>query len=293
MTYPQTYDASFFPILASDIPLVVTRNTIHHHFPLHRHDVMEISLVLSGDGVETINGMSHPMTPGTVTVIMPYQFHEIHSTGSTPLVLFNCMFGLELLLASPTNQERAIVDSLLATDSTEPYVLKLAPTAHRKVESLLGDLLVEFNRHNPYKHTMLKSKMLELLIHLERERTSSAQPSQLRPENTDPLASKILLYLHQAYREEISLEDAANHFHISTTLLASTIRRSVGKSYLELLHEIRLRHACSLLLSSDMSVADLALEAGFQSAQTFFRVFKQAKGITPNAYRKANVFPIS
>ncbi|MDQ1909273.1 AraC family transcriptional regulator [Paenibacillus sp. GD4] len=286
MTYPQTFDASIYPVLGSSTPLVVTRNVIHHHFPSHRHDVMEFSLVVGGEGTEWINGIPHRMLPGTATFIMPYQFHEISSTGSEPLTLLNCMFGLELLLSSPSSEQRQLVSDLMSTDSAEPYVLSLSKTESQTVETLFTELLREFRGTSKYRQSMLKLKLTEIVIHLERFRSRTALGQKGTSSAHDSLAQRLLVYLHQSFREELSLERLAEQFHVSRTYLSTILRQTTGKTFVELLHEIRLRHASSLLLSSDLAIADVTMEAGFQSVKTFHRVFKQYKGMTPKAYRE-------
>jgi AraC-like DNA-binding protein len=53
------------------------------------------------------------------------------------------------------------------------------------------------------------------------------------------------------------------------------------------LHDVRIRHACVLLHSTEMSIAEVAFEAGYGSYSTFIRVFQEQKGMSPTAYRKA------
>jgi AraC-like DNA-binding protein len=285
MTYPKTLDSSFFPILASSTPLVVASNSIHSHYPIHRHDVMEFSLVVGGHGTEWVNGIPHVMTPGTVTMIMPYQFHEIKNNGSEPLLLLNCMFGLELLHSAISAQEREIVSAIMPIDSLEPYVLHLTQTAYSTIESLFRNLLQEFNLDRKYRHTMLRAKLLEILVTLERYRSNDSKSHAAPRDIQHGFADKLLLYIHQNYQNHLTLKQLESHFYLSKTHICAIIRQTTGKSFIELQHEIRLRHACSLLVSSEMKLTDVAAESGFQSSKTFFRVFKKDKGLTPRDYR--------
>lgn len=288
MTLPRTYDADFYPILASETPLIVSINRIPHHFPPHRHEVLEFSLVVEGEGIEKINGVSHSMAPGTVTLIMPYQIHEIRNTGSEPLVLFNCMFGIDLVLTSFSNRNEQLADALMSYRSPEPYSFRLRDSARTKMEGLFRDLLREFIHDAPFRTNMLTAKLTELLIFLIRNAPSSLAPS-LRSENRLPerqhLPGQILLYLHTHYREKLTLDEVASRFFVSRAHLCALLRETTGKTFTELIHEIRLRHACSLLTATDMKISDVATESGFASSQTFFRVFRQAKKMSPNEYR--------
>jgi AraC-like DNA-binding protein len=68
--------------------------------------------------------------------------------------------------------------------------------------------------------------------------------------------------------------------------LSKLLKRHLGTSFIDFIHELRIRQACSLLRSSDMSITDIALEVGFRSFASFSRVFNHLKGVTPSVYRK-------
>ena len=49
---------------------------------------------------------------------------------------------------------------------------------------------------------------------------------------------------------------------------------------------VRIEKACELLRETDISVATVAKRVGFNSANYFYRVFKQWVGMTPTQYRE-------
>jgi AraC-like DNA-binding protein len=53
------------------------------------------------------------------------------------------------------------------------------------------------------------------------------------------------------------------------------------------LHELRIRHSCALLQSTDMSISEIAYEVGYGSYNAFIRVFKEIRGVSPSEYRKS------
>ena len=70
---------------------------------------------------------------------------------------------------------------------------------------------------------------------------------------------------------------------------AAFAKGSPYKSLIEFLTDCRLPHAAKLLTSRpDLSIADVARESGFPSADTFGRNFKQKYALTPSAYRSAS-----
>ena len=66
-------------------------------------------------------------------------------------------------------------------------------------------------------------------------------------------------------------------------LLAS--KRSVGKTYVGYLNELRINRACRALIETDLNITQIAYDAGFNNLSNFNRRFLDVKGMTPRAYR--------
>ncbi len=140
-----------------------------------------------------------------------------------------------------------------------------------EIEALFRELHAEFISDSLFRQTLLRAKLTELIVLIQRhvsiERTLPLHvDSQVKPD----LIGKILLYLNLNYQNELTLDQVATYFFISKTYLCHVVRHHTGKTMIALLHEIRLRHACSLLISTDLKMTDLASESGFSSVKTFF-----------------------
>ncbi|MCX7993416.1 MAG: helix-turn-helix transcriptional regulator [Fimbriimonadales bacterium] len=64
-------------------------------------------------------------------------------------------------------------------------------------------------------------------------------------------------------------------------------RVAMGCSPSEYLTELRLRRAANLLVSTNLSVSEIALEVGYLSLSHFSRVFRERFGKTPRAFRQS------
>src|SRR5690606_32673826 len=107
----------------------------------------------------------------------------------------------------------------------------------------------------------------------------------------DPIESKVnfwkvLQYLHVHYQEDLSLESISRQFRVSPPYISRLFKEHVGQSFLTYLHELRIKSAASLLISTDMSISDIATEVGFESYRTFLRVFRDIRGQTPSEFRE-------
>lgn len=91
-------------------------------------------------------------------------------------------------------------------------------------------------------------------------------------------------YIQFNYSHDISVDDIAKAVGVSRSHLYRVFMFNVGKSPVEYLTDYRIREACSLLKSSGLSIAEIAVSVGFFDQFYFSRVFKKVKGIPPSKY---------
>jgi transcriptional regulator GlxA family with amidase domain len=77
-------------------------------------------------------------------------------------------------------------------------------------------------------------------------------------------------------------------YHKSSPYLSRIFKNHMGQSFQDYLNALRVNRACTLLVTSDITITDVAIESGFEHFRTFSRVFKEVKGLTPKEYRSSN-----
>lgn len=95
-------------------------------------------------------------------------------------------------------------------------------------------------------------------------------------------------YLNPDYR----LADLAAAAQCSAGEISRTINERTGAGFVHILNNERLRHATELLTSPQearTSIEAIALMSGFRSRSAFYRAFTETHGVTPAAYRKAQM----
>ena len=90
----------------------------------------------------------------------------------------------------------------------------------------------------------------------------------------------------QANYQGIALSDIAAHFHLSEPYLSKDIHDKSGKTFGDLLINIRMKKAKTLLRNGNMTVENVAMAVGYPNVEHFNRVFKKKMGMTPVQYRK-------
>ncbi len=96
---------------------------------------------------------------------------------------------------------------------------------------------------------------------------------------------KIFSYTLQNFKEKIFIEDVAGLTNLSVTSFCRYFKITANKSYFDFLTEVRLNHACRLIVETDYTIQHIALDSGFENTSNFYRHFKNVKGVTPKEYK--------
>ncbi|NGP45465.1 AraC family transcriptional regulator [Bacillaceae bacterium SIJ1] len=276
------YHLSQYPNGDTIFPFHIDIHPIERTFPTHRHDFLECAYVQSGTGTEEVNGQSFSLQPGTLAFIRPFDTHAIHcdqTEGS--LVLYNINFRPELF-ASWELASSSLYPLLYERSKWPHSHVQLQGEARKRAEVLTKDMHKAYLSSSPHRYVRLQAQLTDLLLLF-----FEAAQNQPAKEGTRPADTwQVLDYIHAHFREPLRLKDLASTFHVSASYLSEKIISMCGKPFTAYLHELRVRHACSLLHATRMAIADIAEASGFVSIKTFSRVFKSYTGKTPSAYRK-------
>jgi AraC-like DNA-binding protein len=85
----------------------------------------------------------------------------------------------------------------------------------------------------------------------------------------------------------LTIANVARECRLTPSYFAKAFRRTTGMSPLHYLTHIRVREAKSLLASSTLPLADIALICGFGDQSYFTRVFSRSVGTSPGAWRRS------
>ena len=87
---------------------------------------------------------------------------------------------------------------------------------------------------------------------------------------------------------DLMLEEAADALKLNKYYFSHYFKRCMGYSFHSYLTFTRVNFAKRLLIETKMPITDVAFRSGFNSLQTFNRVFKASTGFTPGNYRREN-----
>jgi AraC-like DNA-binding protein len=98
--------------------------------------------------------------------------------------------------------------------------------------------------------------------------------------------NRVYAYVIANYTQEVHLDEVAHLANMTETAFCRYFKKVTKKTFVEMVTEFRIKHACELLRSSQLSMAEICFESGFGNLSHFNKQFKQYMNETPLQYRK-------
>ena len=135
----------------------------------------------------------------------------------------------------------------------------------------------------PVNYEEFGSCIDNMKISLFERRVSAAEEPEKQEERT---ITGLTRYLQEHLAEEISLSVLAEEFHLNPQYISQLFKSEIGVNFLAYLTNIRMEKAKKLLLTTSLSIAEVAEQSGYGDYRVFTKVFKKSEGVTPSQYRR-------
>lgn len=98
---------------------------------------------------------------------------------------------------------------------------------------------------------------------------------------------QMVKYIDTHFQSRLYLKDLSAKFFINQVYCCQFFKKNLGKTFSEYVTELRIKKACELLKSTDLSIEEVATKVGYVDYYYFNKVFKKQCGITPTKFRKS------
>jgi len=133
-------------------------------------------------------------------------------------------------------------------------------------------------------------RLIELLDYMsktnQKQLLASTGYSKIRKSADFDRFDKAHRYMIDNFHQNISLEAVSGIVGMTATSFCRYFKKHTKKSFHSVLNEIRVGHACKLLLENKLNISGVCFESGFHNVSNFNEQFKKIKGMTPSQYIK-------
>ncbi len=106
---------------------------------------------------------------------------------------------------------------------------------------------------------------------------------------TDIIAGQVKHYIDTHFDEQFTLQDISDAIRVSPYHLAHMFKETTGYSPMQYTVRRRLGEAQSLLITTSLSVTEIAVSVGFGNPCHFNTMFSKYIGMSPSRYRSSYV----
>lgn len=268
---------SFYGGIPVNVELLNIKN-----MPFYWHNSIEILYVLKGEIDVTIDSDSCIIKQGEVEIINVDEAHTISSKVDNLVLIFN--IDTEFL----KNYYKDIDDVFFYTDNTS----QIEEGKYDVLKRYLSNIYYEMIKHGEEYEIEIQSNTVSLLFHLVNEfHYLTIEDSDLKDKEIQlERYHRITKYIYTNYMNKISLKDIADKEFLSLHYLSHELKNRFGYSFQEILNLTRIEESIKLLLDTDTSVSDIALETGFSHVRYYNKNFKTYYNCTPSQFRKKYKF---
>ncbi|MBR2650458.1 MAG: helix-turn-helix domain-containing protein [Clostridia bacterium] len=244
-----------------------------YDFREHIHQFPEIILVLEGELEIIVDGRVELARAGDVIVVQPFRLHGFRTPRFCRMwmIVFSNDF-----ISDFSEENELLLYGERAVFTPSPEVLALLK--HRMPYTLERLVLCDKAQYRRIKAALYA-------VYENYFSTASLTGSGESAYKTEIL-SRVIAYLREHYSESVSLVGVARALGYNPEYISHCLSALRGMNFRALVNCLRLDKAKNLLITSDRTVVDIALECGFSCERSFHRVFREMSGMTPGEYRR-------
>lgn len=251
------------------------------------HDFWEFAYIDKGSVVFTADNREFLLKGGEMVFHRPNEFHKLAANkvpSNITIVSFVCtspaMKYFENKIFKLRDDERDILSSLIGEglSAFEPLTPKPPIMGMKERENPpFAAVQMTFNLLEQFLVALLRRS--ETAIHRESRSVSRIERSSY-PEDI----YQILIFLEENVANKLSVEEIAEHFHMSVNTIKKHFSECVHCGMIEKFNDMKLQHAKVLIRERNLNFTEIADVLGFSSVHYFSRLFKLKTGMTPTEY---------
>ena len=276
------------PKLIEETIRVESWNMNYFFDPIHFHEEFQITLILEGTGSLFVADNAVPFKEEEIYLFgknLPHVFksdktyHTNQSHGHSRAI--SVFFNQEVIKSSLNGIPEAYAIQRLLDFAI--YGIKVS----KENTPLIRRSLIALTRKKSFEKVMLFLRILQKISEDNNLKfiSSTGIPIHTVVKNM-PNITRVFDFIQKNYKEKITLEQIAALVNMSPTAFCRFFKYRTQKTFSRFLIEVRIGHACKLLIQDDFNTAECCYSCGFSNISNFHRQFKSVTGMTPSQYRQ-------
>ncbi|HEY0055834.1 MAG TPA: AraC family transcriptional regulator [Pedobacter sp.] len=278
---------AFLPDLVQAPKSFLLKKIERPHFAtdLHFHSECQLVYVLSGSGMRIIGDTPEHFEPGDVSFVGPNIPHVWYSDSKSSEKAISIALYINPVLLCQELQQMMDTEELQQFFTRSERGIRLEGHKKKRVQAIMLSMQTQ-------KSVSLLASFFKILDELldPDDLVWLNQPNLLSVYSNQPQSRvhKLMNYLQQNFREEITLSQAASVAGLEIRSFCRYFKTLTNRTFSAFVNEMRIGFASKLLVKTDLPVTQVGQESGYSNQSYFNRVFRDIHQMSPKEFRKGN-----
>lgn len=256
--------------------------------PWHWHDELEAAVVEEGEAVVSFSGGQFSLKKGEGFFINAGILHAVWKGGCGVCICHSIVYHPRLVGGG--------IESVFWEKYMQPLLVDaklkgiiLRPSSPWQQEALrhIEDAWLSCTAEPDGYEFLVRNSLSAFLYQIISNGSGAAGSGgmSLKAQRNNERIKIMLQFMNSHLGEELSVRKIAGSAAVSESECLRCFRTVIGTPPIQFLKRLRIQKAAELLLSTDLKIADIASQCGFQDMSYFSKVFGDLYGATPSEYR--------
>ena len=236
--------------------------------PTRKTTMFELELPFGEGGVSFVNNTQQKISRNMIICAKPGQLRHTK-------LPFTCYYIHAIV------NEGSVFDTL----SILPDFIDIPAESFAEIKGVFVSIC-EQSEDGSSENEMLIGSLFLKLVHIL-SKIASPRKMHTPKANNREAVEKTITFIKNNLTAELSLEALASEVKFSPVYFHRLFKASTGKTLRCYVEEQRIKKAVDLLVSTDLSLTEIAYECGFSSQSYFSCAFKKRMGLTPRDYARS------
>ena len=275
------------PLKPTDMFVVLDSVSNGFDYPIHNHPEYELNLIAGISGSRIVGDSTERYTDFDLVLLGPFLYHkwdgdrQLQESGQ-PYRVITIQFSVDLFGGQLFQKERFIKIRQLLRDSSRGIRF------HGKTFEEAMRIMIGLTEDRGFSNIIDFLQLLDLLSQSADTQFLASEgfaPQVLRSDSNRIQVAYAYILKHFT-DSSLKISDVAAQINLSDSAFSHFFQKFAFRSFTELLIDIRLGHACKLLLDTDETINQISSKSGFNNLANFNRLFKKHRSCTPLEYRR-------
>lgn len=264
---------------------------IHRHqrylpCALHSHTFIEINYQMSGSCLNIVDGKPFRMQAGDLMFLSSGCQHQIQWCEQSDLLINFLLFPhnvthiVKATCWEDNHMTAFFVDALYQGTDYDNYIF--FPNQNDPLLSALLNRIVRESLTQSPRNYLIEEVCYSAFALLAARITDHPESVQMKLQ-TNAIAARLLQYI-MSHCVNVTRHSVAEAFGYSESYVSTLIRKTTGKTFVQLRNEFRLQQIEEELNKSGESVKKIAEKYGFENATYFYREYQKFFGHLPRRH---------